>query len=72
MLDFSYTYGYLSTQMDINPQLVIVDEAGCVLEGSIVSLLVRQPHSLLLVGDPLQLQPFSHRQDVGRKLNHTR
>jgi hypothetical protein len=49
---------------------VIVDEAGCVLEPSLLLLLRLKPENMLLVGDPRQLRPFSRLKDS--VLNHDR
>lgn len=49
---------------------VIVDEAGCVLEPSMLLFLTLRPQNILLVGDPRQLRPFSRVE--GGALNHDR
>ena len=53
--------------------LCIVDEAGCVLETAIPILLRWSPANLVLVGDHKQLQPFSVLfSEPGKETHHTR
>lgn len=46
-------------EIDLKLDTCIVDEAGCVLESCIPTLLAFSPKNLILIGDHKQLQPFS-------------
>jgi superfamily I DNA/RNA helicase len=60
-------------EVSLSLDTCIVDEAGCVLETAIPVLMRFQPKNLVLVGDHLQLQPFSVIQaDFHCDKHHTR
>lgn len=46
-------------QVSVKLDTVIVDEAGCVLEPAIPVLLRWKPNNLILIGDHLQLPPYT-------------
>ncbi len=56
--------------MDLALDTIIVDEAGCVQEMAVPMLLRLHPNNLILVGDHLQLGPFTHLASAPK--NHCR
>lgn len=61
-----------STPARLSLDTVIMDEAACVLETAIPVVLALGVKNLTLVGDHLQLQPFSHVREGAAGTKHTR
>ena len=56
---------------DLAIHTIIIDEAACVLETAIPILLRWAPRNLVLIGDHLQLAPYTNLDDCGWRAEKT-
>lgn len=57
MLISSFNYVILTELKAIAPRIMLVEEAGQVLEAHVIGSLVQSVQHTILIGDPLQLRP---------------
>jgi superfamily I DNA and/or RNA helicase len=57
ILPFSIIYRLLKNAQAIGPRIMLVEEAGQVLEAHILGALVPSIQHVILIGDPKQLRP---------------
>jgi superfamily I DNA and/or RNA helicase len=53
----NHFYLYLPNHQGVSPRIMLVEEAGQVLEAHVLGSLVPSVEQLILIGDPLQLRP---------------
>lgn len=49
--------GFISAWKGVEPKVMVIEEAGQVLESHILASLVESVQQIIMIGDPLQLRP---------------